>query len=497
MKIKNLSILVLFLVMIFHTFFSCSKNIEILKVTTYQDFQTLTDTSHTIIVMKDLDIGGEFDLFGDGALILVKKDTTKPFAKTTEFNDSGCWTSTWQDFNDEIKINKIIVDMLIYGNPIDMHTGWKKFSGNPVLSGENTLLPLNEKNITKQTILVPDPPGGVPQDQSIIRGKKPYEGKWLLFFNHTPHKWPFEYYWSFVVADSLSPLKKGINPFVIPDKHFPLFGPIDNQAPNDWIEINGTYYAPDETYQSMSHLWTSTDLFNWEDKGVIKNKVGHDPGICFDGEMFHLFNEHENKISHCFLDIEKVMAYHNKDVLDVGDHTGDADVSFFNNQWHMFVDDGVHLHYKISHAVTDPDKFPYAWSLTPEIYGPHTSEQNQNWDDDTKEGNDFGTGDADIALEGTTLYLFTERPVGVAYKELVELYDDTDQNVDIMVEWDSDLDGKPDSETTWKKCKAGCHEAKIDDLGTGNRFRLKIKMRTTSPNESPLIRNLKILYEHI
>ena len=44
--------------------------------------------------------------------------------------------------------------------------------------------------------------------------------------------------WSFAEAASLAPLKEGINPFIIDPEYWPLFGPIDNQAPNDWIEID-------------------------------------------------------------------------------------------------------------------------------------------------------------------------------------------------------------------------------------------------------------------
>ena len=117
------------------------------------------------------------------------------------------------------------------------------------------------------------------------------------------------------------------------------------------------------------------------------------------------------------MDIEKVEAYDNKIVLDIGDHSGDCEIVFFNNQWHMFMDEGEHLHYKIAYAVTSPDNFPLSWKLSKHIYGPYNPDKGETFDDDNDQGNKFGTGDAAVALEGTTIYMFTERPIGVAYKE--------------------------------------------------------------------------------
>lgn len=299
------------------------------------------------------------------------------------------------------------------------------------------------------------------------------------------------------MADSLSPLKQGINPFTIPKSHYPLFGPIDNQAPNDWILIDSTYYAPDETYEGMSHLWTSTDLITWTDQGVIREKVGSDPGICFDGRTFHLFSENAHTISHSVLDLDSMQALYNRNVLDVGDHTGDADVSYFNNQWHMFMDDGIHLHYKISYAAAEPDSFPYGWQLYPEIYGPHNPEQGQQWDDDNPKGNDFGTGDADIALEGNTIYLFTERPVGVAYKELTELADLSDQSVRFMIETDHNGDGLPNDSTGWEIMRGGETAAALNRVISGTKFRIRLKLGSRKSDESPLIRYIEMIEEEV
>jgi hypothetical protein len=429
---------------------------------------------------------------GNGSLILKKINSDSLFTLTSDFESEGYWTSKWKDFGDNVTFNSLETDVLMYGNEIDMRKGWTKFEGNPILSGSNTLLPLNEKNITDQTILLPEPPGGVPQDQAILRGKGIYKGKWVLFFNHTPDAWPNNYYWSFAVADSLSPLKHGINPFSIPNENYPTYGPINNQAPNDWLEVNGVFYAPDETYQSMSHLWMSTDMFSWTDLGIIENKVGTDPGLIHDGNRFHLFSENGNTISHCFLNIDSLKGYNNQDVLDVGDHTGDADLGFFNNRWHMFVDDGVHLHYKISYASTSPTEFPYGWELVPEIYGPHNPEQGQTWDDDNKSGNNFGTGDADIAVEWNTLYLFTERPIGVAFKELNELLVEDGQTLEIQIEIDNNGDGIADSTTEWTSIVPGKSIINFENPISGKQFRLKVRLQTVKPIISPMIKSLRL-----
>lgn len=481
-----------FFLITFILILSCQRTPVNWQIGTLEEWQSSELNKFNTSIMKDLDVGGEFDLIGNGALLLAKRNRNSHFAKSAAFVSSGSWTSTWFEVAEEVTMKNLKTDIIAYGKSIDMTRGWIKFSGNPVLSGGNTLLPLNRKNISDQTILLPEPPGGVPQDQSIIKGKGKWKGKWILFFNHTPDAWPRNYYWSFAEALSLAPLKKGINPFSIDPHFWPLFGPIDNQAPNDWIEIEGIYYAPDETYQSMSHLWTSEDMIRWEDRGVIKNKVGTDPGIVFDGERFHLFSENGHKISHSFLDINTVSASENREVLDVGDHTGDADVSFFNNQWHMFVDDGEHLFYKISYAVTSPDSFPYGWQLFSEIYGPHNPEQGQGWDDDTPAGNNFGTGDADVALEDKTLYLFTERPIGVAYKELDELNDISGLIAEAQVWTDTDNDGSADDSTGWCKLTGGIKDITFTRPLTGTRFQISFRLKNDKPDVTPMIRSFTL-----
>ena len=462
---------------------------QVIAIGSLDEWQGKTADNASTVLMKNLDIGGEFDLFGDGALLLEKIQEGS-FVHSDSFVNRGDWTSTWLPGTQD-GVVKVQLQSIIYGNPIDMSQGWVKFSGNPVLSGSNTLLPLDSANITSETLLLPEP-AGVPQDQTILRGSGKWQDKWLLFFNHTPHKWPYDYYWSVVVADSLASLKAGVNPFYVPSDIYPLHGPIDKHAPNDWIDIDGVYYAPDENYDGDSHMWVSQNLVDWENIGEIEGINGSDPGIVYDGESFYLFNEAHNAINFNRLDSSMTQVIEGDQVLEVGGHTGDADVSFFNNQWHMFFDDGPHLHYDIGYAVTRPSQFPHGWQMSHKIYGPYNPDQGQRWDDDTDEGNRFGTGDADIAIEGNTLYLFTERPIGAAYRELKEIFDASDQSMRISLQWDENRDGIVDGETDWIEFVAGDTSVDFQALPQNAHFQIKLGLSTDNPIESPVVQHVTV-----
>ncbi len=479
-----------FYIVLFLILAACSDNESVLTIDTQDDWTQKTARSENVSIEKSTDLNGVEDLMGNGGLMLTKKEVGKSFQKTTEFSAAGTWSSGWQSLNGR-SLRSVESEVINYGNPIDMRADWVKFSGNPVLSGENTLLPLNRKNITDQTILLPSP-GGVPQDQSILKGTGQWKGKWLLFFNHTPDKWPNDYYWSFAVADSLTPLKKGQNPFYIDTTAFPLYGPIDGQAPNDWLEVDGTFYAPDETHDGESHMWLSKDIINWTDLGPVTGILGGDPGMVYDGKDFFLFNENGDYLTYNQLDKNLTDVIKGDTVLHVGDHTGDPDIGFFNNQWHMFFDDGEHLHYNIGYAVTSAERFPYGWQLENDIYGPYNPDQGQTWDNDNKEGNDFGTGDADIALEDNTLYLFTERPIGAAYRDLKEIYENTGQSVQLKVEVDQNGDNTADDSTDWMELTMGSHSIDLDKKLKGKQYRLLLKLSSNDLNTSPLVRYVTI-----
>lgn len=461
------------------------------RIDNLAEWEEATERCTQINLMESNDWGGVIDLMGNGALLLEKISSENLFTHTTVFHTDGEWVSPWHDFGEKVSLNALKFDLIIYGKKMDMRKGWIKFSKNPVLSGGNRLLPLNSNNVTDQTILLPDP-GGVPQDQAIIRGKSKWSDKWVLFFNHTPSAWPENYYWSITIADSLTPLKRGTNPFIIDSLHYPLYGPIDNQAPNDWIEVNGVYYAPDETHQGNSHMWESNDMLTWKDLGEIEGINGSDPGITYDGQDFYLFNEANRIVNYNRLASDMLSVIEGGAALDVGDHTGDCDVAFFNNAWHMFMDDGIHLHYQIAYAFTTAESFPLGWELYNKIYGPHNPEQGQTWDDDTPEGNEFGTGDADIALEGTTLYMFTERPIGVAYKELTEVLDGEEVEVMVNVLSDTNGDGVADDSTGWHALVPGQSAWSWSTPLPGRYYKVIIKMISTQPSLSPMIRFLEL-----
>lgn len=466
-------------------------------IDTYDDWLNYTSSKDSIRYYKTFSLGGESDLIGNGALLLDKNVPDSLFALRSNFAGSGKWVSKMIDLPKYKRIDGVFLDLLAYGKNLDMREGWVKFKGNPLISGANNALPFNKNNITNQTIILPNPPGGLPQDQSIVKGSGKWEGKYILFFNHSPTDWPYDYYWSFAVSDSLSPLKKGINPFKLELDNYPTVGPLDGQAPNDWMKAKNVYFAPDETNQSDGHMWVSNDLINWKDLGVIQGKEGTDPGMTFDGYRYHLFNEYEYgpMISHCYYDPATNTAFDNSVVADVGDHSGDPDVVFFNNQWHMFMDDGEHLHYSIAYGITEPDYFPKGWKVVPNIYGPYNPDNKEKYDDDNDEGNRFGTGDADVIIEDNTLYMFTERPVMAAYKELTELLEFDNMNFSFCFKsFESDKQTLV-SRTDWINASPLIKEYKFDEPLTGDYFQIYFKVSTENLKESPMLKSISVHFD--
>lgn len=433
--------------------------------------------------------GGNFDVLGNGTLLLRKQGDAS-FWHEDRFRPRGEWTSKWMPLATSRELH-LDADMLVYGQPQDMTTGWTKFAGNPLVA------PDDWRHSTDQTLALPDTLW--PQDQALVRGTDAYKDQWLLFFN--VGAWAVGG-WSAAVADSLAPLKRGENPFRLVNP-YPLFA--DNargdtlgfHAPNDWIAVGDTWYAPDESRDQFSRMWTLTSssdadapLTQWTNRGPIEGIRGHDPGIVFDGERFHLFTEDGNNLQYLSTADPVGPWTSHGTVLEVGDHTGDADVSYFNNRWHMFFDDAPHLHYQIGHAHAAPSAFPRGWSLTNDVFGPQRPDQGQTWDEDTPAGNRFGTGDADMAVENQTLYITYERPVGLAFKEL-DLSDDSEQTVRARLEVDRDGDGQPDTTTRWKALRAPQSAATWTAPDDG-RVRLVIEMVTDNPTESPMIPALQL-----
>ena len=450
------------------------------------DWEENTAITKNVKLMNTENIGGKFDLMGNGGLLLSKKDTVKSFWKSSNFESNGEWISKWYNYNQSDPL-LLEVDMIIYGKPQDMTKGWIKFEGNPLVCEHGW------KNASGKSLQLPKEYSEWPNDQALVRGRRgKFEGKWLLLFNIGP--WAIKG-WGMVVADSLSLIKDGKNPFYLVDDYYPLFkgttinDTVGYNAPNDWIEQHGVWYAPDESRDHKSHMWTSTDLLSWEDKGVIEGINGHDPGMCFDGNDYYLFNEDDHKITYCKSQNPLGPYEPLGEAFDVGGHTGDADVSYFNNAWHMTFDDGPHAHYQIGYATTTAEKFPLGWVQSNQFFGPHLPEQGQQCDDDTEEGNAFGTGDADLALEGTTLYMTYERPVGIAYKELEVSDNYKKHKVRLIVQTDKNDDGEVDEESVPMKIRDGISSIVLTPEQIEGSFRLIFSIETAAESESALIRS--------
>jgi len=433
--------------------------------------------------------GGRADLLGDGALLLQKRDSARSFWHQEAFRRSGRWTAAWVPAAGADTM-RLRAEVRVYGQPQDVTSGWTKFAGNPLVA------PDGWRHNTPQTLEVPG--SEWPQDQSLVRGVGPFKGQWLLFFN--VGGWAVGG-WAAAVADSLAPLKRGRNPFRLLDP-YPLFAgnavrdTLGYHAPNDWIAVDGQWYAPDESRDLVSRLWTSAPtrapdaLTRWTNEGRIDGMQGHDPGIVHDGSRFYLFTEDGERLQYLSTTTPRGPWTPHGVALDVGDHTGDADVNYFNNAWHLFFDDGPHRTYKIGYARTAPSDFPRGWRLTNDVYGPRTPDQGQAWDEPRRRGNRFGAGDADVAVEGHTLYLTHERPVGLAYKEL-ETTDDAEQTVRAILEIDRDGDGVPDTTHTPRPLAAPQSTAAWSLPETG-RVRLVLELRTTNATESPYLPRLRL-----
>jgi hypothetical protein len=218
--------------------------------------------------------------------------------------------------------------------------------------------------------------------------------------------------------------------------------------------------------------------------------------MAWDGEFFYLFNEAGDKITLVYA-VNPLRTWepwpNTKDgvILEVGNHTGDADVAFFNNRWHIFVDEGPHRKYKLSYASASPEDFPHRWDLQKLIFGPYNPDQNQVWDNDNPEGNNFGTGDADVALEGSTLYMTYETPVGIAFKEL-DVLDAEQQTLQAKIEYKK---GKRTGSSQWINVPAGVGRLDMKEFGQdlkGKTWRLILKLETENSLESPLVEWIRL-----
>ena len=438
-----------------------------------------TSKTSSVEIRADDRNGGNFDVLGEGSLLLQKVDSTGNFWRSSKFKTEGIWRSKPIVTNGKSTLS-ISAKVKNYGQPQNMDEGWTKFTGNPLIAPKNWHL------ASDQSLQLPDSLEA--NDQSLVRGTGPYKGKWLLVFN--VGGWAVGG-WALAVADSLAPLKRGINPFELVEP-YPIYGGAGGEhAPNDWLFVNDTWYAPDESRDHISRMWTTTDFTDWAKNDSIAGMKGHDPGMAWDGKRFYLFSEDGNKLQFATAKDPLGQWTAHGVALDVGDHTGDADLCYFNNTWHMFFDDGLHLDYSLGYAQTSPEQFPEGWQLENDVFGPKNPDQGQQWDEPGQSGNNFGTGDADIAVEGQTLYMTYERTVGIAYKEL-ELDNLSEQTIQARLLIDKDGDRAIDQTGSWKsyvpgeKLSLSIPESKRVEVS------LELKLVTKNQRESPMISRLAV-----
>lgn len=286
----------------------------------------------------------------------------------------------------------------------DFSSGWSQFEGNPVVDKLESDKTFFNNNFLRK-----------PQDPAIVKGNN----SWFLIYNVGPYALNG---WNVEEAESLEPLKSGINPFKPTDKGrlgFNAFSIL--QAPNDWVYHNGSFYAADSSFFTNSNIWKSSDLINYEKIGHI-NVSGSDPGLEYIDGYWHVFTEASTNLQRG----KKIMHTSSKNirgpwkkeetVMTLDKHTGDTSLLNLGQNLHLFLDYGPHKNYSIGHAETGRISFPKGWNFTGKSITPYT--WNQTWNNPAQQGNDFGVGDADVAVENNTVYLFYERPIGVVYKDL-------------------------------------------------------------------------------
>jgi len=425
-------------------------------------------------------VGGRSDLMGNGALMLDREAPDQAFWKQGGFVGEGEWRSTWREATGGPHAFEVTYQ--VYGREQDMRSGWVKFKGNPLVCDYQW------HNASPQSLQLPEHLHDRANDQSLERGAGPFEGQWLLLFN--VGAWAVKG-WAMATAPSLEPLKRGENPFRLYENPYPLFGGTGGtHAPNDWIYAEGTWYAPDETKGGPSHMWTAKTLDDWQNGGEIVGINGHDPGMVYDGEQYYLFNETKQGITYCTAENPLGPWTDEGLAFPLETHTGDADVVFFNNRWHMVYDDGPHLDYELGYAWTTPEAFPEGWRLEQKFFGPRNPEQGQVWDEPTEAGNEFGTGDGDLAIEGNTLYMVYERPIGIAYKEL-DVLDTSGTTAELRLEFDTNGDGELDAATPWRTLVPG-KSAISEGAAESGMTRVAVRLASEKRTLSPMITELRV-----
>ena len=505
---------------------------------TLDQWESMTFDGAEVQVLQQAGIGGAADLLNNGSLMLNRVDMDQPFWKTTDFVSRGLWISQWQEPGLIVNHAKDFkISWSVYGQKQNMEADWEKFSGNPLISERGWSF------ARWNTLELPVYFGGQPNSQSLIRGEEHFpeelKNKWLMIFNVGEFA---EKGWAMAMADSLNPLQEGKNPFKLYEE-YPLTKATGGyNAPSDWVNVNGVWYAPDESRDGVSRMWTSENLVHWKLNGPVKGQKGHDAGAVWDGEKFYLFTqegtqvlvntasdplgewtlagavdqvsseqplveaaEGEEGALESTADSEAKMEAESEEALstvyeippkntgvalEVGEPVSDIEVAYFNNRWHMFFNLGEENHYRIAYASTTAEAFPFGWKMENTVLSPTGGKQDQKWDDDSTLGNNYGIGGADVVIEDHALYLSYDKPIGIAYKNL-NVFDAKEQEVLMRIEYLDVNDVVFSGE--WQNLKPGQSNFKLKSLGLAEdakKWRVMLELKSKNPQETPIIEKM-------
>lgn len=96
---------------------------DAVSLTTAADWEGHTAQQSGVLVRASGEVGGRFDVIGEGALLLERPSgvgTTKPFLSTERFASTGKWISDWLDVSGSLDV--LTADVRVYGQPLDMAT---------------------------------------------------------------------------------------------------------------------------------------------------------------------------------------------------------------------------------------------------------------------------------------------------------------------------------------------------------------------------------------
>ena len=116
-------IVILCIIILFFNFCSTEESTNIL-VDTHDDWHNQTSVVKNTAIQKSNDLNGVIDLMGNGGLMLAKVDNQNRFNQTTSFVGVGEWSSKWV----KAEVKTIEVEMVTYGNELDIRKGWQKFT---------------------------------------------------------------------------------------------------------------------------------------------------------------------------------------------------------------------------------------------------------------------------------------------------------------------------------------------------------------------------------